>query len=48
MTAKNARFRKYTGFFLMVLGVWAAATFLKGRLAAYPTGILTYFCINAV
>ncbi len=48
MTAKNAQVRKYAGFCLMVLGVWAAATFLKGRLAAYPTGILTYFCINAV
>jgi len=48
MTAKNAHLRKYVVFGLIVLGVWAGTTFLKGRLAAYPTGILTYFCTNAV
>lgn len=45
---KNVQVRQLAILCDEVLGVWFLASFLRRVLPAYPTGILTYFCINAV
>ena len=48
MTAKSGFTRRLIIFAAEVAGVWILSTVMKSHLAAYPVGVLTVFCINAV
>lgn len=48
MTAKNGFVKRLGIFALEVAAIWVVATLFKSFLPAYPVGIMTVFCINAV
>lgn len=48
MTAKSGFTRRISVFAAEVAAVWILSTVLKEVLPAYPVGVLTVFCINAV
>ncbi|MEX0974225.1 MAG: branched-chain amino acid ABC transporter permease [Bacillota bacterium] len=48
MTAKRGFARRLVIFAAEVVGVWILSTVMKSYLQAYPVGVLTVFCINAV
>ncbi len=48
MTAKSRFTRRITVFIAIVAATWLIATGLQAVLTAYPAGVMTVFCINAV
>ncbi len=48
MTKTNGFIRRIVVFALEVAAVWVIGSLLRKALPAYPVGIMTIFCINAV